>query len=139
MKTPPGSTVGLLRLSTSRNSGWAGLPSTFTWETRRLTNRSVSTINSIRPAECHRPCSDRLLSVARTTLRPNAPQKARRRAPLRPRYRKQKRGISDLSGGAKLDDQSGPNQVDERSQIADELRNVYVIGYYPTKSLSEGG
>jgi len=47
--------------------------------------------------------------------------------------------VTEAGGGPLFDAKTSGDLRKLASQIADELRNVYVIGYYPTKSLSEGG
>jgi len=47
--------------------------------------------------------------------------------------------ITEAGGGPLFDAKTNGDLRKLASQIADELRNVYVIGYYPIKSLSEGG
>ena len=47
--------------------------------------------------------------------------------------------VTEAGGGPLYDAKTSGDLRKLAPQIADELRNVYVIGYYPTKSLSEGG
>jgi len=47
--------------------------------------------------------------------------------------------ITEAGGGPLFDAKTNGDLRKLASQIADEPRNVYVIGYYPIKSLSEGG
>ena len=47
--------------------------------------------------------------------------------------------VTEAGGGPLYDAKTTGDLRKLATQIADELRNLYVIGYYPTKSLSEGG
>jgi VWFA-related protein len=47
--------------------------------------------------------------------------------------------VTEAGGGPLYDAKTSGDLRKLAPQIADELRHVYVIGYYPTKSLSEGG
>ena len=47
--------------------------------------------------------------------------------------------VTDAGGGPLYDAKSIGDLTKLAPKIADELRHVYVIGYYPTKPLSDGG
>jgi len=47
--------------------------------------------------------------------------------------------VTEAGGGPLYDAKTTGDLRKLAPQIADELRHVYVIGYYPTKSLSDGG
>jgi hypothetical protein len=113
------STADLPKWSIWKNWGWGEPPSKCTWEKSRPAKPSDSITNSIRQRTCPPPSSDRaFLGNPGLHSALSAPQKARRRAPLRPgspRTQTTRRGIGALGG---------PNEMIKVGQI--ELTNAKV-------------